>query len=196
MSSSVVADVIRMRDPHAHRNPTRQRVLGAAAQMLDEPAQPDVSLPSLAARARVAQTALCAHFPSIDTVFAELYLHHVSNLPLTVNPTAPIGERVGTQLRAITLVLADRPGLARACTRALLSADDPSVADVRTRIAAEIRRRLSAAMGAGAWPEVLATLETVFWGALLQAQSSDIGYRTVANRLDTMLSLILPGADC
>jgi len=164
--------------------------------MLDEPAQPDVSLPSLAARARVAQTALCAHFPSIDTVFAELYLHHVSNLPLTVNPTAPIGERVGTQLRAITLVLADRPGLARACTRALLSADDPSVADVRTRIAAEIRRRLSAAMGAGAWPEVLATLETVFWGALLQAQSSDIGYRTVANRLDTMLSLILPGADC
>jgi hypothetical protein len=66
------------------------------------------------------------------------------------------------------------------------------VADVRARIAAEVRRRLSAALGAGAWPEVLATLETVFWGALLQVQSRALTYRTMADRLDTMLSLIIP----
>jgi AcrR family transcriptional regulator len=162
--------------------------------MLDDSEQPDVSVLTLAARARVSSTALCAHFPSIDTVFAELYLQLVTALPLVVDPTARIEMRVSTQLRAITLILADRPGMARACTRALLSTDDPTVAHVRTRIAAEVRRRLAAAMGTGAWPEVLTTLETVFWGALLQSQARHIGYRTTADHLDTMLSLILPGA--
>jgi hypothetical protein len=50
-------------------------------------------------------------------------------------------------------------------------------------------------LGTGAWPEVLTTLETVFWGALLQVQSRSVGYHTMAHRLDTMLSLILPEGD-
>ncbi|MBJ7383496.1 MAG: TetR family transcriptional regulator [Mycolicibacterium sp.] len=195
MSSSAVTHVTRLRDPHAHHGRTQQRVLGAAASMLDESAHPDVSVAALAARARVAPTALRAHFPSLDAVFAELYLHHVSTLPLVIDRSARVEARVGAQLRAITMILADRPGLARTCTRALLSTDDPAVADVRARIAAEVRRRVAAALGTGAWPEVLATVETVFWGALLQAQSRNIDYRIMADRLDTMLSLILPGDD-
>jgi hypothetical protein len=47
-------------------------------------------------------------------------------------------------------------------------------------------------MGMGAWPEVLQTLETLFWGALLQVESGAVSYRDMANRLDTMLALILP----
>jgi hypothetical protein len=102
---------------------------------------------------------------------------------------------VSHQLRAITLVVADEPRLAVACTRALVRNDDAAVAEARTRIAVEVRRRIAAAMGTGAWPEVLETLETLFWGALLQVESRAVGYRAMASRLDTMLALILPEAD-
>jgi hypothetical protein len=128
-------------------------------------------------------------------MFAELYLHRVCALPLDIEPTASAAERVSGQLRALTLVLADEPRLAAACSRALLRGDDDVVADIRARIGAEVHRRIAAALGAGAWPEVLATLETVFWGALLQVQSRAISYHRMANRLDTMLGLILPEDD-
>ncbi|BBY29082.1 TetR/AcrR family transcriptional regulator [Mycolicibacterium sediminis] len=195
MSSSRVAHVTRIRDPHARHASTHRRVLGAAAQLLDESARPDVSVPELAARARVAQTAVRAHFPSMDAVFAELYLQQVTALPLTVDTSAPVADRVATQLSAVALILADRPGLAHASTAALLSTGDPAVAAARARIAAEVRRRLGAALGTGAWPEVLDTLETLFWGALLRAQSREIDYRAMAERLATMVSLVVPEDD-
>lgn len=171
---------------------THRRVFGAATAMLDGSEQSDVSMPTLAARVRIEPAALRAHFPSLDAMFAELYLNRVSELPLDVDPMASLQSRVSVQLRAITLIVADEPRLAAACTQALLRHDDPAVDDVRGRIGAEVRRRLGAALGTGAWPEVLATLETVFWGALMQVQSRSVGYRTMADRLDTMLSLILP----
>ncbi|HYO01276.1 MAG TPA: TetR family transcriptional regulator [Mycobacterium sp.] len=192
MSSSVVTHVTRLRDPHTQRTLTSRRVFGAAAAMLDDSAQPAVSVPTLAARARIAPAALRAHFPSMDAMYAELYLNRVTQLPLVVDPVASIQARVSEQLCAITLVVADEPRLAVACTQALLRNDDPAITDIQSRIAAEVRRRLSVALGTGAWPDVLATLETVFWGALLQVQSSTFTYRTMANRLDVMLSLILP----
>ncbi len=183
--------VTRLQDPHAQRTVACRRVFGAAAAMLDESSQPEVSVPTLAARARIAPAALRAHFPSMDVMFGELYLSRVDELPLVVDPAASAPARVSAQLRAITLVMADEPRLALACTHALLRNDDAAVFDVRARIAAEVRRRLSAALGTGAWPEVLATLETLFWGALLQVRSGAVTNDTMANRLDTMVSLII-----
>ena len=168
-----------------------RRVFGAATQLLD--AQTDVSVPALAARAKLAPAAFYAHFPSIEVVFAELYLDRVIQLPLDIDPAASATDRVTEQLTALTLLMADEPRLARACTHALVSTDDDMVDDVRSRIAAEINRRISTALGGGAWPEVLATLESVFWGALLQAQSGAMSYRQMARRLETMVSLIVPG---
>jgi AcrR family transcriptional regulator len=191
MSSSVVTHVTRLRDPHAQRTLACRRVFGAAAALLDESSHPEVSVPTLAARARIAPAALRAHFSSMDVMFGELYLSRVDELPLVVDPAASAPARVSAQLRAITLVMADEPRLALACTHALLRNDDAAVFDVRARIAAEVRRRLSAALGTGAWPEVLATLETLFWGALLQVRSGAVTNDTMANRLDTMVSLII-----
>jgi AcrR family transcriptional regulator len=190
MSSTAV--VSRLRDPHSQRTRTCRRVFGAAAALLDESSDGDVSVPALAQRARIAPSALHAHFPSLDAVFAELYLARVTDLPLVVDPDAGLRSRVSDQLRAITLVVADEPRLAVACTGALLRNDDAAVAEARTGIAAEVRRRIAAAMGTGAWPEVLETLETLFWGALLQVESGAVDYRTMATRLDTMLGLLLP----
>jgi AcrR family transcriptional regulator len=191
MSSSVVTHVTRLRDPHAQRTLACRRVFGAAAALLDESSHPEVSVPTLAARARIAPAALRAHFSSMDVMFGELYLSRVDELPLVVDPAASAPARVSAQLRAITLVMADEPRLALACTHALLRNDDAAVFDVRARLAAEVRRRLSAALGTGAWPEVLATLETLFWGALLQVRSGAVTNDTMANRLDTMVSLII-----
>ena len=87
-------------------------------------------------------------------------------------------------------ILRDEPRLAAACTRALLGADNP-VADVQSRIGAEIHRRVTAALGTGAWPEVVTTLETIFWGTLIQAHTQSLDYETTADRLDTMVSLVL-----
>lgn len=195
MSSPVVTDVTRLRDPHSQRTLTCRRVFGAAAAMLDESTQADVSVPELAKRARIAPAALSAHFPSLDAMFAELYLNRVTELPLVIDPLASVQARVSHELRAVTLVVADEPRLAVACTRALMRNDDAAVAEARTRIAAEVQRRIAAAMGTGAWPEVLQTLETLFWGALLQVESRAVTYRAMANRLDTMLALILPESD-
>lgn len=192
MSSSAVTGVTRLRDAHGQRTHTYQRVFGAAAQLLDT--QSDVSVPELAARARMAPATLRAHFPSIEVVFAELYLHRVTALPLDIDPAAGAAYRVSEQLSAITLLLADEPRLARVCTEALVRTDDDAVADVRSRISAEVRRRISTALGAGAWPEVLATLESVFWGALLQAQTGAMTYRQMARQLETMVAVIVPDA--
>lgn len=192
MSSDVVTGVTRLRDPHSRRTMTCRRVFGAAAAMLDESAVADVSVSALARRAKLPPSALSAHFPSLDAMFAQLYLSRVTDLPLSVDPSASLRARVSDQLRAITLVVADEPRLAVACTRALLRNDDLGVAEARTLIAAEVRRRIAAAMGMGAWPEVLETLETLFWGALLQVESGAVSYRAMANRLDTILALVLP----
>ncbi|OLP03944.1 TetR family transcriptional regulator [Mycolicibacterium porcinum] len=191
MSRPAVATVTRLHDAHDQRVRAHRRVFGAATQLLD--AHNVVSVPALAARAKMAPAALYAHFPSIEVVFAELYLDRVIQLPLDIDPAARPTSRVTEQLTALTLLMADEPRLARACTQALMSTDDDVVEDVRSRIAAEVNRRISTALGGGAWPEVLATLEAVFWGALLQAQTGAMSYRQMARQLETMVSLIVPG---
>jgi AcrR family transcriptional regulator len=189
----MVADVTYLQDPAYRRKHTHRQVFGAAAAILD--ARAELSITELASRARITPSALSAHFPSVDAVFAELYLNRVHTLPLIVDPHDSARARVGDQLRAVTLVLADEPLLAAACARALLSDGDDAVAGVRARVAAEVHRRTAAALGMGAWPEVLDALETMFWGALLQVQTHVMSYHAMADRLDTMVSLILPDTD-
>ncbi|ART73854.1 TetR family transcriptional regulator [Mycobacterium dioxanotrophicus] len=187
-----MATVTCLHDAYGRRAHTCRRVFGAAAQLLEGDA--DVSVSRLAAQAQMAPATLRAHFPSLEVVFAELYLHRVTTLPLDIDPDIGIADRVSDQLTAMTLLLADEPRLARMCTRVLVSTDDDAIADVRSRISDEVRRRISTALGTGAWPEVLATLESVFWGALLQAQTGPMTYRQAARQLQTMVALIVPQA--
>lgn len=193
MSSPLVADVTYLQDQASRRKRTHQQVFGAAAAILD--ARAELSLDELAARAHIAPAAVCAHFPTVDAVLAELYLTRLVELPLSIDPSAGMRIRVSEQLRAITLVLADEPQLGSACAQAMLSEHDAAVAGVRAKVAAEVHRRTAAALGMGAWPEVLDTVETLFWGALLQARSGMMSYHAMADRLDTMLELVLPDID-
>jgi hypothetical protein len=133
---------------------------------------------------------LLASSPPNDAALAERYLKQLSGLPLTIDPLLPAHRRVVEQLASAMRILTNEPRLAAACTRALLSPDDP-VAHVRSRIGAEMHRRVTAALGTGAWPEVVTTLETIFWGALVQTQTEALDYETALARLDTMVSLVL-----
>ncbi|MGU3499526.1 TetR family transcriptional regulator [Mycobacterium sp. C31M] len=193
MSSPAVADVTYLQDQASRRRQTHQQVFGAAAAALH--ARAELSLAELATRARMAPAMVSAHFPTVDAVFAELYLTRLNELPLAIDPATGMRARVSEQLRAIALMHADEPLLAAACAQALLGENDDAVAGIRGRVAAEVHRRTAAALGMGAWPEVLDTVETLFWGALLQVRAGMMSHHAMADRLDTMLELVLPDFD-
>jgi hypothetical protein len=73
--------------------------------------------------------------------------------------------------------------------------DEPEVRHVRDKIGMEVRLRTASALGPGTWPEVLTTLEMIFYGALVQAGTKSVTYYQMADRLDSVLALIMGGAE-
>ncbi len=63
---------------------------------------------------------------------------------------------------------------------------------VREGISVEIRRRITAALGSGAWPELYDTVETIICGALLQVGAGLLDYRRMIAHVENMLRLLLP----
>jgi hypothetical protein len=59
----------------------------------------------------------------------------------------------------------------------------------------EVRRRIASALGPGAWPEVLTTLEMIFYGALVRAGTKSMSYYQMADQLDSVIALIMGGAE-
>ena len=77
------------------------------------------------------------------------------------------------------MLLADEPGLAAACSSALIC-DEPSVRVSRQRIHGELQRRVRTALRSGAWPEVAETLEFGLIGALVHASCGADTFRQTA----------------
>ena len=73
-------------------------------------------------------------------------------MPYFTDVNDSTAARVEQALRAMTLMIADEPEVAAACTTALLSNGDPAVRAVRDRIGAEIHRRIRSAVGPGRRP--------------------------------------------
>jgi hypothetical protein len=100
-------------------------------------------------------------------------------------------HRVGQALRALTLMVADEPEVAAACTTALLSNNDQAVRAVRDHIGAEIHRRIKSAVGPDADPRTVSALEMTYFGALVHAGSGVVTYHQIADRLSYVVGLIL-----
>jgi hypothetical protein len=98
--------------------------------------------------------------------------------------------RVSATMSDFALLVADEPELAAACTVAML-ATDPDVKLLRDRIGMEWRRRLVAALGDDADAVVLATLEFVISGALLQAGMGHMTYRELPGHLTRAVELVV-----
>jgi AcrR family transcriptional regulator len=145
-----------------------RKTLNATVELLREVPYDNVTMAMIAKRAGVGYAALRAHFESKDVIVAEIYLDRLRAAPLTVDVDQDVRARIVEQLCELVMLLADEPGLAAACSAALIG-DEPKVRSTRHRINAEYHRRVCTALRSGAWPEVTETLHFGLIGALVQA---------------------------
>ena len=171
---------------------TFRKVLTAGTEMLRESSYADLTVRAVAARAGVAPATAYTYFSSKNHLIAEMYLDLVSQCPYFTDVNDPMTTRVDAALRALTLVVADEPEVAAACTTALLGGGtDPAVRKVRDRIGAEIHKRIRSAVGPDADIRIVSALEMTFFGALVNAGSGAFTYHQIADRLTYVVGLIL-----
>jgi AcrR family transcriptional regulator len=196
MSSEAVTAVTDLGDRRRNRRQeeTIRKVLDAAVELLRETSYSDLTMRAVAARAGVAPATAYTYFSSKNALIAEVYLRLVCDVPLFTDVNQTTQQRVTAQLHELALLVADEPELAAAATTALMG-DEPEVRQVRDKIGLEVRRRIASALGPGAWPEVLSTLEMIFYGALVQAGTKSVTYYQMADRLDSVVALIMGGAE-
>ncbi len=171
---------------------TFRKVLTAGTEMLRESSYADLTVRAVAARAGVAPATAYTYFSSKNHLIAEMYLDLVSQCPYFTDVNDSMTTRVDKALRALTLVVADEPEVAAACTTALLGGGtDPAVRKVRDRIGAEIHKRIRSAVGPDADSRIVSALEMTFFGALVNAGSGAFTYHQIADRLTYVVGLVL-----
>ncbi|AKS32383.1 TetR/AcrR family transcriptional regulator [Mycolicibacterium goodii] len=171
---------------------TFRKVLSAGIEMLRESSYADLTVRAVAARAKVAPATAYTYFSSKNHLIAEVYLDLVRQVPYFTDVNDSMKTRVDKALRALTLVVADEPEVAAACTTALLGGGgDEAVRAVRDRIGAEIHKRIRSAVGPDADPRTVSALEMTFFGALVNAGSGAFTYHQIADRLTYVVGLIL-----
>ena len=166
-------------------------MLAAGVEMLRESSYADLTVRAVAARARVAPATAYTYFSSKNHLIAEVYLDLVRQVPYFTDVNDTRTSRVEQALRALTLMIADEPEVAAACTTALLSNGDQAVRAVRDRIGAEIHKRIRSAVGPDADPRTVSALEMTYFGALVHAGSGVVTYHQIADRLTYVVGLIL-----
>jgi AcrR family transcriptional regulator len=171
---------------------TFRKVLAAGVEMLRESSYADLTVRAVAARAKVAPATAYTYFSSKNHLIAEVYLDLVKQVPYFTDVNDSMTTRVDKAVRALTLVVADEPEVAAACTTALLGGgSDPAVRAVRDRIGAEIHKRIRSAVGPDADPRIVSALEMTFFGALVNAGSGAFTYHQIADRLTYVVGLLL-----
>ncbi|WP_458319216.1 TetR/AcrR family transcriptional regulator [Mycolicibacterium brisbanense] len=191
MSSDAVAAVTET-PRNRRQEETFRKVLSAAIEMLRESSYADLTVRAVAGRAKVAPATAYTYFSSKNHLIAEVYLDLVNKVPYFTDVNDAMPTRVDKALRALTLVVADEPEVAAACTTALLGGgSDPAVRTVRDRIGAEIHKRIRSAVGPDADPRIVSALEMTFFGALVNAGSGAFTYHQIADRLTYVVGLIL-----
>ncbi|MUL83884.1 MULTISPECIES: TetR/AcrR family transcriptional regulator [unclassified Mycolicibacterium] len=193
---SAVTEPARESDKEAPRNrrqeETFRKVLTAGIEMLRESSYADLTVRAVAARAGVAPATAYTYFSSKNHLIAEMYLDLVSQVPYFTDVNDSMTTRVDAALRALTMVVADEPEVAAACTTALLGGGtDPAVRKVRDRIGAEIHKRIRSAVGPDADTRIVSALEMTFFGALVNAGSGAFTYHQIADRLTYVVGLVL-----
>ena len=167
---------------------TFRKILAAGVDTLRASSYAELTMRTVAAQAKVAPATAYSYFASKNHLFAEIYLDLINQVPVFDNDNDPALTRVTKTLRMLTLIVADEPEVAAACTTALISDRDPAVQEVADRIGVAIHRRISAALGADAEPRRVAGLELVFYGALVRAATGYLSYQKIADQLTFVVS--------
>lgn len=174
------------------RRDSASAVLDATTDLLSEVAYTSVTMPAVAARCGTSVAAVTAQYLTKDALIASVYLTRLRALPLEIEVDADAVDRLKTQVQLVANIFAGSPSLGIACNIALMRNDDPAVVPVREAISTEMRRRIAASLGSGAWPEIHNTVETITCGALLQVGAGLLGYHQMIEHVETMLRLLLP----
>ena len=118
-----------------------ERLVAAAAEEAEERPYGDISVRTIARRAGVAPATAYTYFSGKDHLLAEVLWRRVQASPHLVDLSLDLPERVADTVRTMGFGTMGSPAVA-ACTTALL-ADGPDSMRVRSRIGAEIGRRLA-----------------------------------------------------
>jgi AcrR family transcriptional regulator len=125
----------------------------------------------------VAPATAYTYFSGKDHLLAEVLWRRMQASPNLVDLTLPLSDRVADTVRTMGFG-AMGPAAVAVCTTALLG-DGPDVKRVRSRLGAEITRRLAAALGGGEDPTVLNVLQVTYTGALLSAGMGHLAFDAV-----------------
>ena len=148
----------------------------------------------IADRAGLTYVDVCAHFASIEALIAQTCLDKLRESPLTVEFDESPRERLVGQFHRIIMLLAYEPRYGTACVWALMS-NAEAVRPIRTEIDAEIRRHVSAALGSGAWPELVDILQLALLGAVMQAATNAATLLALSQQLGNLVEMLLPDTD-
>jgi AcrR family transcriptional regulator len=191
-----MADVVYLRsydDRTRADDETARRVRDATVELLRDIPYSSLTMRSIANRANVSHSEVRMHFWSIDAIIAEIYLERLHAAPLNVDADDSAQRRIAAQFSQLVMLLADEPGLAAACSSALIS-DEPSVRALRQRIHGELQRRVRTGLRSGAWPEVAETLEFGLIGALVHASCGADTFSQTAEDLADVVAVVVPEA--
>lgn len=180
---------------------TVRRLARAMTSELAEVGYDALTVRNVARRAGVSPATAYTYFTSKAHLVAEVFWRRLVALPDTpVAPGLPAASRVAAVVRDVSAMVAAEPALAAACSPALLGTD-PDVRVLRDRIGAELHRRLLAALtgdqpGPGRPPsgrdaEVVEALDFLVAGALLRAGTGHMSYDDLADRLASLVHLVI-----
>ena len=189
-----MADVVYLRsydDRTREDDKTARRARAAMVELLREVPYSGLTMWSIAKRAHVSHAELRAHFRSKDAIVAEIYLERLRAAPLVVDVEQSARTRIAAQFSQLVMLLADEPGIAAACSSALIC-DEPSVRATRQRIHEELQRRVRTVVRSGAWPEVAETLEFGLLGALVLASCGSGTFTENADDLASVVAVVVP----
>ena len=170
---------------------TVERLVAAAVEELRATEYDGLTIRNVARRAGVAPATAYNYFTSREHLVAEVFWRRLTALPETsFDGRTGAQRRVSETMAELTLLVADEPALATACTVAML-ATDPDVKLLRDRIGWEWHRRLESALGQQADPVVLATLEFAISGALLRAGMGHMSYDELPAEMARVVELVV-----
>lgn len=167
-------------------------MIDATVDMLRESPLDAVAVSEVAARAGVLPATAEQLFSSTDELVVETCLRRIRGVALSTDASHGSLTRVAEQLSHMMLVVAEEPAIASACAAVFLDSG-PTADRAREQIGLEIHRLIASAVGPGSWPEVIATLELVFSGALIQAAAGTMTFQRAAERVETAVGFILEG---
>jgi AcrR family transcriptional regulator len=173
------------------RADTVRRLLDATVAELREVGFAALTVRSVARRAQVSPATAYTYFSSKEHLVTAVFWKKVQALPPLARDHSrkPAGE-VAALVRAITLLVAEEPALAQACTLAML-ADHEEVRRLRDQIGREIYTRVADALGADADPVAERAVVTAFVGAMVLAGSGHLPFDQVAEHVGEITELVL-----